>query len=205
MTPPPRDWKRPGWTRRRWPHDGDETDICDRARFDAGRRVRYLFVTERAAPGRRTLAVIADVDVSARLRSFVIDARRAAPKSVVTADWKRLWQVQPEANSGSVEHVVWQAIHALQKMLNAERRETPRLLRTLQKISEDGAAKTAADLTLMTMSSDGCGMPLERGHPDLEAVVLKHPMTINDDARNAAGNRLAKAGLDPNTFKPEGD
>ena len=147
---------------------------------------------------RGALNAISGLDDPARLRVFIANARREKSPAVERAAFARLCEVQPEANPGTVEHDVWKSIHALEEMLRDERGKTTLLSRTRQKISKDGEAKTASDLTLKRGASQGFDDLIDRGHPELtfEAVVLRHPKTFDSEVTNAARDRLEGAGVD---------
>ena len=155
---------------------------------------------------RVALTVIEDLDDPVRLRNVVRNARRTGSTTVEAAAFKRLCKVQPAEAPGTLEHDLWQSIHALEEMLRDERGKTVRLSRTRQKIARDGKVKTAANFTLKPTPSEGFAMLLERGHPELsfEAVVLRHPDAFDDDVRRAAATRLAAFDLDPDQFTPGG-
>lgn len=151
---------------------------------------------------RAALARIDELDDPERLRVMITNARRAKSDIVEAAAFRRLCFVQPEANPGTVDHDVWQAIHALEEMLRQERGKTVRLTRTRQKIARHGEAKTVADLTLKPEPSPGFTQLLERGQPQLsfEVVALRHPRTFDQTVRDAARKRLETAGLNPEQF-----
>lgn len=153
---------------------------------------------------RAALAQISNIDDPARLKAMIDNARKQKSSAVEAAAFQRLCFVQPEATPGTVEHDVWQSIHALEQMLFDERGKTVRLSRTRQKIARHGEAKTASDLTLKPQASTGFDDLIARGHAELtfEAVVLRHPKTFSSSATAAAEARLQGAGIDTTQFTP---
>ena len=147
---------------------------------------------------RAALAQIGIMDDPVRLRAMIVNARRLNAHVVEAAAFARLCFVQPEATPGTVEHDVWQSIHALEEVKREEKGKTVLLSRSREKIKRDGEAKTASDLTLRTESSAGFDDLIELGRPELtfEAVVLRHPKTFDATTMAAAKTRLAGAGVD---------
>jgi hypothetical protein len=161
-----------------------------------------LSTAEKAAMAR-----IATLDDPDKLRIVIVNARRQKSSVVEAAAFKRLCLIQPEANPGTVEHDVWQSIHALEELLREERGRTVRLSRTRQKINKDGEAKTVSDLTLRPEPSQGFFDLIKRGHPELtfEAVALRHPKTFDETVLAAASARLKSEGLEPDRFAPSSE
>jgi hypothetical protein len=160
-------------------------------------------MSEITSKERTALAQIEILEDPEKLRQFIENARKQKSSVVERAAFLRLCHVQPKANPGTVEHDVWQSIHALEEMLRDERGKTVRLSRTRQKISRDGEARTVSDLTLKPEASAGFNDLIERGHPELtfEAVVLRHPKTFTSTIISAARLRLEQVGLDPDAFQ----
>ncbi|MDO6732011.1 hypothetical protein Q4577_18420 [Marinovum sp. 2_MG-2023] len=151
------------------------------------------------SPAERTaLNQIERLEDPEKLRNLIANARRVGSVAIERAAFQRLCLVQPEATPGTVEHDVWQTIHALEEMLKDDRGKTVRLNRTRQKIARDGEAKTVSDLTLKPEVSTGFTNLIERGHPALtfEAVVLRHPKTFDGTIQAAARTRLENAQAD---------
>ena len=155
-----------------------------------------------SAAERAALARIETIDEPERLRNLIANARRQGSSVVQRAAFARLCHVQADASPGTVEHDVWQSIHALEEMLREERGKTIRLSRTRQKIARDGEAKTVADLTLKPDPAQGFKDLIDLGHPELsfEAVVLRHPKDFEDDVIEAARARFIALGVDPDMF-----
>ena len=152
---------------------------------------------------RAALARIEETVDPAKLRNFANNARRLKSRAVEEAAFRQLCFVQPEDRPGSLEHDVWQSIHALEEMLLEERGKTVRLSRTRQKIAKEGEAKTVADLTLKKDASAGFFDLLERKRPDLtfEAVVLRHSDIFDEEVRLASIARLSDANVDVEQMK----
>ena len=147
---------------------------------------------------RSALHAISQMSDPDKLRNVIRNARLNSSPTVEAAAFDRLCFVQPEATPGTVEHDVWQAVHALEQMLLEERGKTVRLTRTRQKIARHGEAKTAADLTMKSTPSQGFSDLLERRRPELtfEAIVLRHPKTFESEILEAAKRRLLANNVD---------
>ena len=154
-------------------------------------------------PEERTnqaLARIANCTDPDSLRTMAKNALRLGEHKVRRAAQLRLYAILPSAKPGTLEHSVWQSIHALEGTLENERGKTTRLARTRQKIDRDGEHKTVTDLVLGKVS-DGFNMLVERGMPKLtfEAVALLHAQEFDDTTLAAAEKRLIDAGYDLST------
>lgn len=152
---------------------------------------------------QRALEFIASCVEPKKLEQMIRNARKQGEKDVEEAAMRRLYEVKPEAQPGTVEHDVWRSILALEGALTAERARTTLLGRTRQKIRQVREAATVADLILKKTPSEGFHMLIERGMPDLtfEAVALRHPERFDEGVRAAAAERLARAGVDPDRMK----
>lgn len=124
---------------------------------------------------------------------MIKNAQREAQPEVVRAAQLRLYAVLPAAEPGTLEHDVWQSIHALEDTLTQERNKTTRLSRTRPKIARDGEQQTVADLVSKKIPSDGFKMLVERDMVDLtfEAVALRHSDRFAPDLLETCRNRLA--------------
>jgi hypothetical protein len=153
-------------------------------------------------PNQRDLDYIASCEDPAKLRQIAKNARKQGNLDVEKAASLRLYEVLPAEKPGTLEHDVWQSIHALEHSLSNERGKTTRLGRTRNSIAEFGERQTVARLLLKTKPSEGFGMLLERGMPErtFEAVALKHASEFSEKELDAAKARLLAAGLLPTSF-----
>ncbi len=153
---------------------------------------------------RKALDVIAGSRDPLQLRKFTANAGLVKSAVVEREAFLRLCLVQPKADPGTVEHDVWQTIHALEKMRLIKRGRMVPLARTRQMIKRDGEAKTVSTLTLKRKPAQGFTDLIERDHPELmfEAVVLRHPETFSANVIAAARTRLVSAVRKPDAFAP---
>lgn len=142
-------------------------------------------------PRARALSRIASCTNPSELRQIAKNARAKGEEEVRFAAQRRLYEILPSEQPGTLEYDVWQSIYALEGELSEERGKTVRLSRTRQKIARDKEEKTVADL-VMGKESEGFRMLLERDLPDLtfEAVALKHRDRFHDNVIAAAAKRL---------------
>ncbi len=152
---------------------------------------------------KRALTHIAREADPARLRKIAANAAISKEAEVEEAALRKLYDVQPSAQPGTLEYDVWRSIYALEGSLSVERGKTTRLARTRQKISRDGELKTVQDL-ILGKASDGFRMLIERNWPDLtfEAVALRHPDIFENSVKTAATERLMQAGVDMHKLQP---
>lgn len=145
----------------------------------------------------RALERIAKCNDPRELRKIADNAKAAENEVVKEAALRKLYAVRPDAKPGTLEHDVWQSIFALEGSLTEERGKTTLLSRTRQKIQRDREQLTVADL-VMKPASDGYGMLLDRGWPELtfEAVALRHPDRFESEVLDAARARLRASGIE---------
>jgi len=146
-------------------------------------------------PEQRALALIASCVDAAKLRQLAINARQRGAVDVERAALLKLYSVLPSAETGTLEHDVWQSIYALEDALKAERGKTILLARTRQKIARDGEGKTVSDLVLGKESA-GFQMLIDRDMPELtfEALALRHADRFEVHVLDAARKRLRSFG-----------
>ncbi len=146
----------------------------------------------------KAIAIIESSTDPAQLRRFIENARRMKALDVRDAAFRRLVEILPEEEPGSVEHDFWRSIHALEQVLLEERGKTVRLSRTRQKIARVGVMQTLRDFAAKKSPSQGFEMLLERGMPELtgEAIVLRHTDLFDPEVVTAARTRLVAVGVD---------
>lgn len=144
----------------------------------------------------RALERIAKCTDPKQLRQMSLNAHRKGENEVRRAAQRRLYEVLPSEQPGTLEYDVWQSIYALEGELSDERGKTTRLSRTRQKIARDGEQRTVADLVLRKVS-DGFRMLIDRDLPELtfEAVALKHADRFDAQVLAAAEHRLRDTGF----------
>ena len=145
----------------------------------------------------KVIAIIEASTDPAQLRRFIENARRMNAPDVREAAFRRLVEILPEEEPGSVEHDFWRSIHAFEQVLLEERGKTVRLSRTRQKITRVGVMQTLRDFTTSKAPTQGFEMLIERGMPDLtgEAIILRHRDLFEHDVVAAARTRLETAGV----------
>lgn len=148
-------------------------------------------MTNRDELTRRALERIAKCSDLKELRRVADNAEVLGNDEVREAALRKLYEISPDAEPGTLEHDVWQSIFALEGALTEERGKTTLLSRTRQKIKRDGELQTVADL-VRKPPSEGYRMLLERGWPELtfEAVALRHPDHFDSNTLAVARERL---------------
>jgi len=153
------------------------------------------------------LARIAESEDPKKLEVLIVNAKRLGSARVADAAFRKRASLLSEGEPGSVEYDFWRSIHTLEGALTDERGKTTRLARTRQKLGRAGVVKTLADLSLAKTASEGFVLLKDRDLLDLsaEAVILRHRKHFEDDAIDAASNRLAEAGYDASADYKSGD
>lgn len=143
----------------------------------------------------RALRTVESCTEPDKLEKIARNARRLGEQEVARAAELKLFALLPSAETGTLEHDVWQSIHALEAALKSERGKTIRLARTRQKIARVGEWQTVHDL-VNGRPSDGFDMLIDRDMPRLtfEAVALRHPDRFDEPTLEAAATRLRDAG-----------
>ena len=151
----------------------------------------------------KVLKVINETTDPDKLKGLIANAKRLGEKDVEAAAFKRLLEILPSEQPGTVEHDFWKTIHAFEHALTEERGKTTRLQRTRQKVTRVGEIKTLTDWALSSNKTDGFEMLLARGMPELtgEAIVLRHPTVFDDATRDSATEKLVAAGVDIGNLK----
>ena len=134
-----------------------------------------------------------------KLRRYMKNARQRGADDVYDAAFRRLIDVQPSAEIGTVAHEVWRSIYALEEVLTEERKRTTRLQRTRQAIRNKGVVKTVVDLVLRPTPSQGFNLLRERNLLELsfEALVATRRSDFPEDVVTKARERLKGAGMEP--------
>lgn len=158
---------------------------------------------EVAARNAAALSRIAEMDDPDKLRALMVNAERMDVVEVRDAAFRRLALVQAEApedapEAGSLDHDLWQTIHAYEQLLREDRGRFLKLTRTRMRLTKAGAVKALEGFAAATDETPGFDVLVTRGLSDLtgEAVILRHPDSFDAVTRDAAAARLAKAGAD---------
>ncbi len=151
---------------------------------------------------KKILAFVAACDDAGKLGSLIRNARAQGVTAVADAAFRKLVALVPAEQPGTVEHDFWQTIQAFEFSLSEERGKTTRLSRTRQKVAKVGVVQTLRDWAVGSQETAGFKMLLERGMPEFtgEAITLRHPEHFEAPVLEAARQRLAVAGVDPNTL-----
>lgn len=138
---------------------------------------------------------VASCNEPAKLRIIVDNAIAKNALALKKAAKRRLFEILPSEESGTLGYEVWRSIFALEDALKDERGKTVLLSRTRQKIKRDGEIKCVSDLVLKS-ESDGFKMLRDRGMLDLafEAVALRFPEQFDPPVIAAAQKRLDDTG-----------
>lgn len=148
-------------------------------------------------PRQRAIAFVERCSDDKKLTQMAKNAADQGDLALEKIVLLKLYSIMPKAEPGTVEHDVWQSIHALEGALKQERQKTIRLSRTRQKIARDGEIKTVRDL-VTGKPSEGFAMLIERGMPErtFEALTLRHPDIFSEEVRQHAKDRLSASNID---------
>lgn len=147
---------------------------------------------------QKTLSLIEKSSNEKSLRNWIANARRLNEAEIEKAALRRLIEILPQEEFGSLEWDFWRTIYAFEHVLTDERGRTTRLSRTRQKIARDGVEATLKQWALDKAVTQGFIMLMERNMPDLlgEAIILRHPARFEKNVQAAARARLIGAGVD---------
>ncbi len=139
-----------------------------------------------------------------KLRALMINARRLDVPAVYDAAFRRLAHVQAEGEPGSVEHAMWTAINAIEEIKRADAGKTVRLSYLRRDIQKLGMVPAMDKLVSKDGPSERFEELIARDFPELtaEAVVMRHTGSFSEDAVARSSERLADAGIDPDTLAP---
>ena len=139
---------------------------------------------------------IASCDEPEKLRNFLVNAESRGASDLCALARRRLLEILPKAEQGTIEHDVWRSIHALEEVRKQEAGKTIRLSRTRQAIDRKGVKQTVCDLVSKTNKSEGFTMLEDRSMLEysFEAVVLRHTSEFDSSVTLAAQKRLEEAG-----------
>jgi hypothetical protein len=145
--------------------------------------------------------IIAAIEVKsgpASLRQLMKNVAAQGVTAVHAAAFRRLVEILPEEEPGTVEHDFWRTIFAFEQLLRKERGKTVLLSRTRQKLKRVGVMQTLNDFATATATTQGFDMLIARSLPELtgEAVILRHEDKFEPEVVAAASARLAAAGVD---------
>ena len=151
---------------------------------------------------------IASCDEPERLRAFMKNAENKGVLELYEQARSRLFEIQASTECetvGTVEHEVWESIHALEYVRTKEAGKTIRLSRTRQAIGRKGVRQALVDIVRKKGPSEGFDMLRDRNmlKHSFEAIVLRHLEDFDDSVTEAAHKRLAAAGCDPAQFLSE--
>ena len=146
----------------------------------------------------KPLAVIQASRDPEQLHRFMKNAERMNEPAVRDIAFRRLVEILPKEEPGTLEHDFWRSIFSLEQALSEERGKPVRLSRTRQKVTKLGKMETLKDLAMSRSASEGFGMLMERNMAELtaEAVVLRHQNHFESAVVAAARSRLQEASID---------
>ena len=153
---------------------------------------------------KNVLAAIAATTDPTKLRNFRANARRLGATEVEEAAFKRLVEILPEEEPGTLEHDFWKTIYAFEEMRSEDQGKTIILSRTRQKLARAGVKETLIGFATKKAPTDGFRILIEYGFPELtgEALILKYREHFDPEVQVAARQRLEGAGVDISKLTP---
>lgn len=140
----------------------------------------------------RALGFIAACEDVKQLRTMGINALKMGEPLVERAARRRLYDIMPSAQPGTLEHDMWRSIHGLEDALTTANGKTTRLGRTRLRIKRDGEQLTLVDQVTRKEASEGFALLLEHDMAEytFERVALRHADRFEEDVIAAATTRL---------------
>ena len=146
----------------------------------------------------RMLAYVETCDDDVKLRQIIVNARERGGFALADAAFRKLIDLAPEEEPGTIEHDFWRSMLAFEQVLSEESGKATRLSYARQKARKVGVVSMLSDWTAAKKPSPGFERLIERGMADLsgEAVVLRHPDHFEPEVVAAARARLEAAEVD---------
>lgn len=150
------------------------------------------------------LRAIPEMKDPAGLRTLMQNARTRNATAVYDAAFRRLANLVPEQEAGTLDFDFWKTTLAYEQVLTEKNGRATRATRLRQKVARVGVTRTLEDLATATTASDGFDVLMARGMPELtaEAIVLQHRPRFSEAAVEAAGRRLEASGADLAAYLP---
>jgi hypothetical protein len=150
------------------------------------------------------LRAIPDMKDPAGLRTLMQNARTRNAPAVYDAAFRRLANLVPEQEAGTLDFDFWKTTLAYEQVLTEKNGRATRATRLRQKVARVGVTRTLEDLATATTPSDGFDVLMARGMPELtaEAIILQHRARFSEVAVASAGRRLEASGADLTAYLP---
>ena len=112
---------------------------------------------------KNVLAAIASTTDPVKLRNFRANAKRLGAPEVEEAAFRRLVEILPEEEPGTLEYDFWKTIHAFEEMRSEEHGRTIRLSRTRQKVGRVGVKETLIGFATRKTPTEGFNLLIGYG------------------------------------------